>query len=474
VRSIADLYNDFVDMEKELNLFHRRIGGVHFWERVRAPIFLYIFEKSASGDSRGNRAKPSMRDRIMFFGKAIVDIRRNPFLTGRKDIVFFSSQRRTRMEDGLWWEIYTDPVAARLKLSSVTIEPGLLTAHRVPAKTKNLRYLDFVEFGGYVLQKLGFGRVELEKKDKELLATVEKEIRRRFGVLYDVRRRVKLTLVRRKTMLPLLKWIMKLIRPKLAVVVTAYGKETIVEAAKSLGITVVELQHGVISPYHPGYSYPQGIKKKTFPDYLLVFGEYWRTCTRYPIPRSRVLPVGYPYLESRKRKYEGLKRKRQVVVISQARLGREIAQFAAGLRKVAPDDLKIVYKLHPMEIQTWRHQYPWLSSSGIHVVGTEGDLYQLFAESVAQVGVFSTALYEGLSFGLRTFLIDLPGVEYMTHLIETGIARMVSTANEVVEHLQDLGAEAGVDNEYFFRSGALSLLVRTIEQLAAHETPTMS
>ena len=46
------------------------------------------------------------------------------------------------------------------------------------------------------------------------------------------------------------------------------------------------------------------------------------------------------------------------------------------------------------------------------------DFYKLLAKSEYQAGVFSTALYEGVEFGCKTILFDLPGVEYMDKFIE--------------------------------------------------------
>ncbi len=43
---------------------------------------------------------------------------------------------------------------------------------------------------------------------------------------------------------------------KTVYVVVAYFHQHIVGAARDLGIRVVELQHGAISPFHLGYSYP--------------------------------------------------------------------------------------------------------------------------------------------------------------------------------------------------------------------------
>ena len=42
----------------------------------------------------------------------------------------------------------------------------------------------------------------------------------------------------------------------------------------------------------------------------------------------------------------------------------------------------------------------------------------MFSVSEYQLGVFSTALYEGVEFGCKTILADLPGIEYMDQFIK--------------------------------------------------------
>jgi hypothetical protein len=60
----------------------------------------------------------------------------------------------------------------------------------------------------------------------------------------------------------------------------------------------------------------------------------------------------------------------------------------------------------------------------------------LFATAQAQIGVYSTALFEGLAFGLRTFIADLPGASDMAPLVEAGLAELVSNAQQLCSALE--------------------------------------
>jgi hypothetical protein len=248
--------------------------------------------------------------------------------------------------------------------------------------------------------------------------------------------------------------------------ICSYGKETFVEACKFLGIPVVELQHGVINKYHLGYSFPGTSRiKRTFPDYLFVFGDFWKQVAEYPIEKERIFSVGYPYLESEIKKYPAVKKQNQILFISQGTIGREMSRFACELSERENFPYSIAYKLHPGEYSRWRSEYPWLVKPKVRVVDNdEFPLYRLFAESKIQIGVHSTAIFEGLKYGLRTFLLDLPGVEYMDYLIEKHVATMVTSVDDLIEKLQK-GKSSRIPMDFFFKPNSLDNIIKALDEL---------
>ena len=59
------------------------------------------------------------------------------------------------------------------------------------------------------------------------------------------------------------------------------------------------------------------------------------------------------------------------------------------------------------------------------------DLYELFAASLWQLGVYSTAIYEGLAFSCHTYILNIPGAELVRPLIDNGMARLVNSAGDL-------------------------------------------
>jgi hypothetical protein len=176
---------------------------------------------------------------------------------------------------------------------------------------------------------------------------------------------------------------------------------------KTLKIPVIELQHGTIHKYHFAYSFPGSRRtKRTFPDYLFTFGDFWKKCVEFPIKKDCIFSVGYPFLEKEAAKYFEVIKKNQILFISQGSSGKELSKFAVDVTNYSDLNYNVVYKLHPGEYHRWKREYPWLykERDKIKIVEESIPLYRLMAESKTQVGVSSTAIYEGLYFGLNTYI----------------------------------------------------------------------
>jgi len=237
----------------------------------------------------------------------------------------------------------------------------------------------------------------------------------------------------------LYEFILKRIDPVVVILVTGWSKPTLIETCRILDIPVVELQHGTINPYNVEYSHPGERSKTLFADYLFTWGEFWNEQTEFPISDNRVYSVGYPYFERERTQYIDVESSNQLLVVSQPIYGDVIAQVATDLSAADPS-YDIVYKLHPAEYDGWKDRNPELERSEITVIDSDDPpLYQLFAESRAQLGVASTALFEGLGFGLETYLLEQPGVEYMNGLLERNVGTLVHDHTDLPSTLDTTG-----------------------------------
>jgi hypothetical protein len=460
-RNFEVLYKDFLALEEDLDLLEKTIQDVYFWERIRIDVHQRLVE-DLHGESDNNRS--GSHEEYINGLKLLVKnfVSRNPWFAPEREFLFYSKGRRKQLADGNWWDIYIDPIVDSLEESYECLERPYRVSHRRPAKTENLRYTDVIEFVGAIPEQIGFGRVSLADSEMSLLKRIESELSSRFGISIPIVDKVRSDLARRRVQLPLFRSVIRGISPEIAFLTSSYyGRETFVEACQLEGIPVIELQHGVITKYHLGYSYPDG-EKRAFPDYFFAFGDFWKETVDLPIPNENVYSVGYPFLEQEARSYDNIKSTEQVVFISQSIIGEKLSQFAATL---AENDEKhrIVYKLHPKEYDTWKEEYPWLCEADLDVVTDSPSLYRIFSESNTQIGVYSTALFEGLYFELDTHIVELPGHEYMDPLIEAGCAQLISGLDDYVA-TEEVRAKP-FDKGYFFEPDSVEMLKKYTETI---------
>jgi hypothetical protein len=455
---------DFESFELDHSLFDIRIDGVPVWERLRFRVFEQIQQQNGKGAAHtdDSPAWQQYAKGAKLFCSNLV--RNNPYLADESDVLYLGMRRRKQREDGYWWDIYCDPIHEACDYDYVHFEEPYFLTHRRPARTANLRYLDLITVAGELQQLVGLNEPTIPAAERQQLEAAQEAITEQFDADVDLVSMAHTELYDRRTTLPLYRRLIDRVDPELVVVIVSYGRETFIEACKQQGVPVAELQHGVIYDHHFGYSFSGTRTKETFPDYLLTFGEFWTDAAAYPIPEERVIPVGYPYLEQSVDKYDDVEPRDQLLFISQGTIGERLSKFAMEVEQYPEIDYNIVYKLHPGEYNRWKTEYPWLTNTDITVIdSSEPPLYELFAESSVQVGVGSTAVYEGLSFGLETYVFDCEGATMLQPLVDEGSAKLISTTDELANSLGH--REFKFDTEYYFESRATQTMCKVLSQL---------
>lgn len=455
----------FFQLEQDLNLFEWNIDGIPVWELVRYHIFHVILQALNLHGQPNTLPDDSLQKKISLFLRSIKNyIFYCPCLIPKHSIIIIGRARRSLLEDGLYWDIYSDYLVD-ISENGIILEPYYLRKHLIPAKTKKIFYADLLILISYILERLIFQKKNLLKnKTSQLL---KNEINNKFGIDIDIDlliyMYVKQFIVNKSIYINLF----KIIKPKACIILVSYRKKGIVSAAKSLGIPTIELQHGLFTNYDMGYSFPGGNNIKTFPDYFFTFGEYWKQGIQLPISENQIYNIGYPHLDNRKSLYANIKKTDTLIFISQGTIGKALSQFAVNLRQQAPKNIQIIYKLHPGEYDRWQKEYPWLIDSSLEVIDSHAsDLYELFARSKWQVGVYSTAIIEGLAFGCNTYLVNLPGVTHMQSLINFGYAQLVDKPSSITFKYKDIS----FNKDYFFKNNWKENFQKAISDiLSKHE-----
>lgn len=449
----------FLEMENELDLL--RGPGRLAWEAARFSLHQRLLVAlGAVGQGQVAHAEVQRSRVLRAWGHARNALERPSLAARPAELLFVGHPRRRRMPDGTWTDPYVDPLLVELGPAATVVEPPHLGDHRTPPRVPGVRYLDDIMLWSGLRGSLGSGRAE--EGEARAAASTAEALGRRFGADVAVASRLEEVRRHRATALDLYGALLDRVAPRVLVVVCAYGREPLIEAAKARGIPVVELQHGIIYPYHLGYTYPAA-PKTTFPDHLLTFGTYWNAATAYPISSERVHAVGYPAFDEARVALERSPGE-DVLFVSQLAVGEPLSRMAVAF--AALTGAPVVYKLHPGEIPGWRQRYPWLEAPGVRVVDDPGSsIYDLFATVRAQVGVFSTALYEGIGLGVPTVVAELPGSEASEPLVRSGYAASATDAASLERALGAWGAP--VDGEALFRPGAVSAVLSVLAEIAA-------
>lgn len=444
----SELFEKFLQFEEKHSVYDVRVEGVPIWERVRRQVYSDIISGNEGSNDEGDHGFDITRAAkgIWLWGKNFVH--KNSYFSDKHDYLFWGHQRRKLQDDDLWWDIYFDPIYEEVDLDRIHLEVAHWTDHLTPAKTRNLRYMDMPVYTGTIARELFASRYPVDDESLSTLRSLESALKSEFDTRIELSTMVRQKLVQRKVRKPLYKLLLNRIQPKIVVLIVSYCRETFIEVCKDMNIPVVELQHGVIHPRHLGYSYPDNRPKQTFPDYLLVFGDYWKNAVEFPLPSENIYSVGYPYFDTINKQYSNRESTDQVVFISQPQIADSLSQFAVKFEETF--DISTVYKLHPHEYDNWEETYPHLKQSTIQVVSHEPQLYELLSESTVQVGVDSTVLYEGLNFNLDTFIFDDVDL-YLSDLGETEYASYVTNVEDLRREIDNRESKT-VDVEMFFKS----------------------
>jgi len=232
----------------------------------------------------------------------------------------------------------------------------------------------------------------------------------------------------------------RIMRPQAILLTCYYGKEPAIRAAKSLGIKVIEIQHGVIGKEHPAYNVHRDLDRSCFPDHLLVFGKQELATfnnSRF-IDQANVHPAGSFYLDYIRAScgpephlserisggYE-----RVVGVTLQWITERRLISFICEAAKL---DSSILYILIP---RAQKKEYSNMGLPPNVSVIRDKNFYELMTYCDFHSTVNSTCALEAPSLGVQNILIDIDGsarVYYEKVLSDDRVTRFANTPEEYV------------------------------------------
>jgi len=406
------------------------VNGEQIWPYVRLVYYSAYVRRTVSRWGEGQRGSSLPR--------MVANMVKNSFYGfcnwfGRYDYVALSNTTERKMIGGKYFNKLLDPMIDALGGDRVLyVEapgPTLYPLRRV--HTRSVVCRDLVTLLGET-----WGRFMLKGcviQNGSLLHTIQKDYDLHIGDVrkvrsFDGQRRAFSMLFRR-------------IKPKAVLLSNYSGYMPAVKAARDLGITVVEFQHGAISREHEAYNVYAPIDRTYFPDYLLVFGK--RDLETFDNPRfikhQNIYPVGSFYIEHIRKNYKpepGLIRqlgnyKRSVGVTLQWTAEKRAIEFVC---QAAQLDGTIMYILIPRKPE--EEHYSTLSLPPNVMVVKDKNFYELMMYVDFHSTIYSSCAEEAPSLGVQNILINVDNLSrqhYGSVLNDGRITRFVDTPGEFVD-----------------------------------------
>lgn len=213
-----------------------------------------------------------------------------------------------------------------------------------------------------------------------------------------------------------------------------YHREGFMLALKRNKIHAHELQHGIIAPEDIFYVFPDKIKKVAhkalFPDKIFVYGDYWKKTLEqgFEFTSDQIKCIGdYQYYgalsETDALILKDWKKEEQLILVTtQTYLHQYFIAYVQFLhQQILTHQLpyKILLKIHPHE---QKQTYASLLSLE-RVFFTESPVQHLFPLCSMQVSIYSTTLFEALSYKVSNFSLMVEEcMDYVQHLIQQEIS----------------------------------------------------
>ncbi|HKP63780.1 MAG TPA: hypothetical protein VJV78_43900 [Polyangiales bacterium] len=478
MQQVAELLSAFIAYEERAHLFERSAMGVRYWQYIRHDVFQETLQ------ALGLAERAHLRVEELPISSWLPEQLRTLPGTLQRSLwprlpraeLLVANHPRHVMHEGRSICPYTQPLLDAGSHTRVVLE-GQFQGRYAPALPgQPTVYMDLSLIAGHLQLRAadvaGSGISALELAELEEIRGGLTQALGAAPPSAALARRQRTAVAAWRGLSDRYAWLLDRVQPRLVLVVIGYRllHQVLTVVAHSRGLRVAELQHGALGASHPAYNFAPGRRPESFPDQLLLFGSLWRAATPgLPLPPEATPAIGYAWLELQKQRFarQSPTEPRRVLFISQRSIGNTLAKLAVRVRELCPKhELHISYRLHPSEHTGWREAYPELARADIDVEAADSrPLYAAQRDSDAQVGVYSTALLEGLAFGLPTYVVPLPGHEQLGSILAAGLAHRIPDAISLVSALRKPLLAANANQDSLWAPGATTAFERILAEI---------
>ncbi len=417
---LTDRYKHFAELERKHKLFDIKYKRHSVWGAFRVYFNYYDLEYKKIFAFPVNRITFSFKNLKNLF---LTILKFNIFkIFSRKKYIILQHPRSIDGKD-----VYTEDIIDNIKNDSLILS----FSKQFTNLRKKVVYLDVVKVFSKIISKIFYVFLKNRKFGNLKLFLIEFESN---AVFFKTFKKFYIEFI---IMYYFYKLLLKFHKPHCIFIVVFYENSALVAAANDLNIPVYEIQHGIIHKHHLGYNFFYGTKQSIsiFPNAILTLGEYWNTQINMPLKKT---VIGNNFLYPQK--YQKLKQKNTILFISQGVIGDFMIDYLSDNIELL-SEFEIFFKLHPneFEMQERLKKLQFLSKKydNLHIVKQNKTINYLQNLAEFQVGVFSTAIYEGLQIGCKTIVLDLLGIEALQNLIDLSFVKVLKKEEKLIQILNE-------------------------------------
>jgi hypothetical protein len=455
----------FLEFEAKNKLFDKSIDNIKYWIYIRNYIFLLTLEKDLDLSINQKNFKLSQ------FIYNVLNCNKLKIKSNNYDIGIYIASNKEKSENGYICPLI-DVWLDDLNVNSIIFERPNKDMNKKNNLFRNLYYtnrIDLKRLIKYTLNK------PFSKKYNKYVDNILDDLDKLYNMKLNreaIYNRIEYIISSVRIGEKEYRKLLMKYKIKTLLTVCHYDVTSMImiKVAHSLGINVVELQHGVMGGSHISYNYLNNdFENECLPDKIFIFGKYWRDCTNFPNKENSMKVVGCPSLELNYDKQSYVKRHDKGILFLSGMNCDLFIDLAIKLSRILPNDYKIIYKLHPSEYINWKKAYPnlWKEQKAGKIVvvdNSEKSINYYFAKSTYQVGVGSTAIFEGLKFNLKTFVYNVLGKEILCDLYKNGYATLFDDAKRLAFLIQNDNLIVEHDTKYFWSNNAKIKLLNELKE----------
>lgn len=441
---------EFLEFEKEKNLFEREYCGFRYWQGIRLEIGRGIegIQEIPTEADVAARKRKNMFTLCISFLKDIW----NYFRLKKSDILYFDSgeEGACRNINGELRDVYLDYFGYE-EIFRIERCYYIKGSKRRFEKSGIRTDLIFLYKLIYRIRKCLKIEKYIDRKEEAFLCTLCNDINIKFKKNISSDMLIQKIQYNRESYYAygkFYKLLLKKVKPKAVILKCHYTTilYPLYKAAKEFSIPVIEFQHGVITN-HLAYLYLEDSDRgKDLPDYFFTYGHFWEEQVHLP-ERMQTITLGNPFLEAMKENYKYEVADEKAIVFYSGTFsydGKELEKLAVRFsEKYADEGYKIYFKFHPGEAAFWKENYKLLREhKEIHIVEPKTDVYRLFAMAKHHICVHSTIIYEAVNFNVQRYVYHMDGmaeviINAQQRLIKKGVVQRVCDERELRELIKN-------------------------------------